>query len=209
MTIKGYYINPFNKYNNEFEELGYKKGNLNELLRIIKLNPLFCRDQKAISYDYFIKSISQDAVIYITDDENVSYNNYIVGCCTIYINIVRNSNITITGLCVPFSSDKKYGTVLLNIVKKLGEKIKSFVINLAAMDSNKDFYLKNGFTINKRYKPEVYNRLAPDSEINYDLDMIYTLNRVGGTFKKYKRTIKKYKRTIKKEKTKTKKRKLF
>ena len=42
----------------------------------------------AINYDYFIKSISQDAVIYITDDENVSYNNYIVGCCTLIARLI-------------------------------------------------------------------------------------------------------------------------
>jgi predicted GNAT family N-acyltransferase len=193
MTIEYYYINPFNKYNKAFEELGYKKGNINELLRIIKINPLFCRNQKAINYDYFIKSISQDAVIYITDDENVSYNNYIVGCCTLYINSSSNSNITITGICVPFSSEKKYGTLLLNAVKRIGEKIKSDVIYLGAKDSNKDFYLKNGFIINKRYKPEKYDRLAQESEIDYDVDMKYTLNLVGGKIKKHNSTNKKRK----------------
>ena len=78
MTIEYFYINPFVKYNNYFEELGCKKGNKNELLRIIKANPLYCRNQKAINYDYFLESISRDVVIYITYDERVSYNNYIV-----------------------------------------------------------------------------------------------------------------------------------
>jgi hypothetical protein len=187
MLIEYYYINPFVKHNNVLEELGCKKGNVNELLRVIKLNPKFCRNQKAINYDYFIKSLSQDVVIYITDGENTSYNNYIVGCCTIYINSSYNSNLTVTGICVPFSSEKKYGTLLLNMVKRLGEKIKSKQINLGAKDSNSNFYLKNGFKINKRYLPEKYNRFDSDSEIDYDVDMIYTFNYSGG---KKRKTIK-------------------
>jgi len=88
---------------------------------------------------------------------------------------------------------KKYGTLLLNVVKRIGEKIKSDVIYLGAKDSNKDFYLKNGFIINKRYKPEKYDRLAQESEIDYDVDMKYTLNLVGGKIKKHKSTNKKRK----------------
>ncbi len=182
MSIEYYYLNPFVKYNEIFEQLGCKKGNKNELLRVIKLNPKFCRNQKAINLDYLIESISRDVVIYITDGEGTSYNNYIVGAATIYLNSRYNNNITITGICVPFSSDKKYGTLLLNMIKNIGKKIGSKQINLAAKDSNADFYLKNGFTINKRYLPEMQSRSS--NEIDYDLDMIYTFNKTGGKKKK-------------------------
>ncbi len=182
MSIEYYYLNPFVKYNEIFEQLGCKKGNKNELLRVIKLNPKFCRNQKAINLDYLIESISQDVVIYITDGEGTSYNNYIVGAATVYINSRYNNNITITGICVPFSSDKKYGTLLLNMIKNIGTKIGSKQINLAAKDSNADFYLKNGFIINKRYLPEIRSRSS--DKIDYDLDMSYTLNKTGGKKRK-------------------------
>ena len=182
MSIEYYYLNPFVKYNEIFEQLGCKKGNKNELLRVIKLNPKFCRNQKAINLDYLIESISRDVVIYITDGEGTSYNNYIVGCATIYLNSRYNNNITITGICVPFSSDKKYGTLLLNMIKNIGKKIGSKQINLAAKDSNADFYLKNGFSINKRYLPEIQNRSS--NEIDYDLDMVYAFNKTGGKKRK-------------------------
>lgn len=182
MSIEYYYLNPFVKYNEIFEQLGCKKGNKNELLRVIKLNPKFCRNQKAINLDYLIESISQDVVIYITDGEGTSYNNYIVGTATIYLNSRYNNNITITGICVPFSSDKKYGTLLLNMIKNIGTKIGSKQINLAAKDSNADFYLKNGFIINKRYLPEIRSRSS--DKIDYDLDMVYTFNKTGGKKRK-------------------------
>jgi len=182
MSIEYYYLNPFVKYNEIFEQLGCKKGNKNELLRVIKLNPKFCRNQKAINLDYLIQSISRDVVIYITDGEGTSYNNYIVGCATIYLNSRYNNNITITGICVPFSSDKKYGTLLLNMIKNIGKKIGSKQINLAAKDSNADFYLKNGFSINKRYLPEIQSRSS--NEIDYDLDMVYAFNKTGGKKRK-------------------------
>ena len=196
MSIEYYYLNPFVKYNEIFEQLGCKKGNKNELLRVIKLNPKFCRNQKAINLDYLIQSISRDVVIYITDGEGTSYNNYIVGCATIYLNSRYNNNITITGICVPFSSDKKYGTLLLNMIKNIGTKIGSKQINLAAKDSNADFYLKNGFTINKKYLPEIRSRSS--DVIDYDLDMVYIFNKTGGKKRKtYKKRNNKLK-TIKK-----------
>ena len=34
--------------------------------------------------------------------------------------------------------------------------------------------------VDARLKPEVYDRRAPDSEIDYDLDMSHTINRTGG-----------------------------
>lgn len=197
MSIEYYYIDRLGKYSSVFEESGCKKGNKNELLRVIKLNPKFCRNQKAINLDYFIQSIDRDLVIYITDGEGTSYNNYIVGASTIYLNSRYNNNITITGICVPFSSDKKYGTLLLNMIKNIGKKIGSKQINLAAKDSNADFYLKNGFIIDERYLPEMQSRSS--NEIDYDLNMVYTFNKTGGKLKKRK--------TYKKRNNKTKTRK--
>jgi GNAT superfamily N-acetyltransferase len=191
MTIEYFYITPYVDYNAIFEESGCKKGNLDELLRIVKMNPAFCRNQKAIGYNYFTRILTSESVIYITDNEGVSYNNYIVGACAIRID-KKYTDINIIGLCVPFSSDKKYGTLLINKVKDITKKLGFKTIMLGAKDSNKEFYEKNGFFVTNRSKPEIYNRRAPDSEIDYDVDMSFTFNDRGGR-RKIRKTNKKRK----------------
>lgn len=181
MSIEYFYINPFPMYSSIFEKLSIKKGNKDELLSVIKNNPLFCRKQKAISYDYFIESIEKYISLYIKDNENI------VGCATFYKGKYYGDDTEITGICVPISSEKKYGTLLLNKLKEIANKFGSKKIGLAAKDSNKDFYLKNGFVVDARFKPEIYDRRAPDSEIDYDLDMSHTINRTGGNKKTNKK----------------------
>lgn len=177
-TIEYYYNNPFPMYNSTIQKLGIKKGNKDELLDVIKNNPLFCRDQKAIEYDYFVEGIEKYIALYIKDNENI------VGCATIYKGKYYGDDIEIIGICVPISSEKKYGTLLLNKIKEIANKFGSKKIGLSAKDSNKEFYLKNGFLIDARLKPEIYSRGVSDSEIDYDLDMSYTLNKTGGKKRK-------------------------
>ena len=129
---------------------------------------------KSKSYFIYLFYWKYWKIHFIKDDENI------VGCATFYKGKYYGDDTEITGICVPFSSEKKYGTLLLNKIKEIANKFGSKKIGLAAKDSNKDFYLKNGFVVDARLKPEVYDRRAPDSEIDYDLDMSHTINRTGG-----------------------------
>ena len=193
MAIEYYYTNPFTMYNSIFQKIGIIKGNKDELLSVVKNNPLFCRDQKAITNDYFIKTIEKELGLYIKDNGNI------VGCATFYKGKYYGDDTEITGICVPINSEKKYGTLLLNKIKEIASKFGSKKIGLSAKDSNKEFYLKNGFSVDARLKPEIYDTEVPDSEIDYDLDMSYTINRSGGKKKTNKK--RKYKSKTRKSKS--------
>ena len=129
------------QYLSTFEDIGCIPGDIHELIKQVKNNPQFCREQKAISYDFFLDSINNNTVIYITDD-----TDNIVGCCSIGIN---ESFIIIYGISVPVSYTKKRGTLLIQKIKELGYALKCSSITLAASESVKIFYEKNDFIVIK------------------------------------------------------------
>ena len=122
-----------------FENIECITGDIIELLKQVKNNPQFCRDQKAINYEYFLDSINNHTVIYITDE-----TDSIVGCCSIGIN---DTCIIIYGMSVPISCIKKRGTLLIQKVKELGYALKCTSITLAACKSVQTFYEKNEFVV--------------------------------------------------------------
>jgi len=126
-------------FSSVFENIECIPGDINELLKQVNNNPYFCRDQKAISYDYFLDSINNHTVIYITDD-----TDNIVGCCSIGIN---NKFIIIYGMSVPISCVNKRGTLLIQKVKELGYALKCSSITLATSETVKIFYEKNEFIV--------------------------------------------------------------
>lgn len=146
MTIYYYYLseNPDEEINdNIFLSSGCKLGNYNILYQQISLNPYFCRDQKGISYDYFLQNIGKNPTLYIVDNDITEPNKNIVGALFFYNDLF----IGIYGICVPTKSEKKYGTLLINKLKTIGYKLGAKGITLSTEKINVEFYKKNGFQI--------------------------------------------------------------
>ena len=130
------------QYSYAFENIGCIPGDVNELLKQVKNNPNFCRDQKALNYDYFVSSITNHTVIYMTDD-----TDNIVGCCSIGIIGINKTFIIIYGISVPETCVKKRGTLLIQKIKELGYSLKCSSITLATSEYVQVFYEKNGFAV--------------------------------------------------------------
>ena len=146
MTINYYYLseNPDEEINdNIFLSSGCKLGNYDTLYRQISSNPYFCKDEKGISYEYFLQNIGKEPTIYIIDNDIMDQTKNIVGALFFYTGLF----IGIYGICVPTKSEKKYGTLLINKLKTIGYKLGAKGINLSTEKINVEFYKKNGFQI--------------------------------------------------------------
>lgn len=127
------------KYSHIFENIGCIQGDINELIKQVKNNPNFCRDQVSINYEYFLDSINNHTVIYITDD-----TDNIVGCSSI---CVSESFIILYGIGVPISCVKNRGTILIKKIKELGYELKCNSIILSTSENVQLFYEKNDFIV--------------------------------------------------------------
>ena len=146
MTINYYYLseNPDEEINdNVFLSSGCKLGNYDILYKQISSNPYFCRDQKGISYEYFLQNIGKEPTIYIVDNDIIDQTKNIVGALFFYTGLF----IGIYGICVPTKSEKKYGTLLISKLKTIGYKLGAKGITLSTEKINLEFYKKNGFQI--------------------------------------------------------------
>jgi hypothetical protein len=145
------------KYSNTFRSLDCIEGDRNNLVAQVASVRDFCKDERAISYDYFIQSINKDTVLYIKSD-----NRNVLGCCSISINSL--DSITIYGICVPDRGIKGIGTALIDKLKELANSLDLISINLSADPSAQIFYLKNGF--------KIFNYKNSDSDSDSDNDII-------------------------------------
>ncbi len=146
MTIEYYYLsqNPDEEINDDiFLKSGCKLGNYNTLYQQISLNPTFCKDEKGISYKYFLEGVGKEPTIYIVDTDIIDHNKNIVGALFFYTGLF----IGIYGICVPTKSEKKYGTLLISKLKNIGYKLGAKGITLSTEKINLEFYKKNGFQI--------------------------------------------------------------
>lgn len=135
-----YVLSDANKrYSTQLADCDCVEGNRTDLITQIKRNENFCRDQQAISYDYFVDSLKQYSIIYI---QNNSDNN-ILGACSINL----DAFIIIYSICVPDHGIKGIGKLLLDNVKDIGNLIDAECIFLSAKSSVSGFYVKNGFII--------------------------------------------------------------
>jgi hypothetical protein len=123
---------------------------IDELINEIRENPTFCRSQEAITQSYFERKLYTDITIFIRDSD---FMNKIVGALTLELINHRDANypieIFISGLCVPSSSPKRYGTQLINKVKQLANVMSINGIYLEACRKNCNFYRKLGFRISE------------------------------------------------------------
>jgi len=136
-----YVLSEKNKqYFTQLANCGCVEGDKTELLTQVKDNKNFCRDQLAINYNYFVYCLTADiTIIYI---QNV-IDNKILGACSINLDRI----LVIYSMCVPDNGIKGIGTLLLDNIKCIGKLIDAERINLAANSSVREFYIKNGFTI--------------------------------------------------------------
>ena len=167
------------KYSDTFRSLDCVEGDRNNLVAQVTGARDFCKDERSISYDFFLQSINNNTVLYIkSDSENV------LGCCSISID--SPYNITIYGICVPDRGIKGIGTALIDKLKELANSLGLISINLSADPSAQTFYLKNGFKIFN------YKDSDSDSDIDSEYSMMrYTLTKGGKKTKKSKKTSKK------------------
>ena len=193
-----YYILPakYINYQNTLSSLNINKGNLTELLDQTSNNKLFCRedDKNDIDYNYFIELIklNNDICIYIVDNDLPSDKN-IAGCCIFSIeHFDEKDNISIWGICVPYSSSKKYGTQLLNKLKQFTKYSNIDNIQLSAGKNYINFYKKNDFI-------PLYN----DDEMDEESTPIPMIYHIKGGKKKNKRKIRNKSKRIKKLKRKS------
>jgi len=56
-------------YSKQFEDCGCVEGDRTDLITQIRSNPLFCRDQEAISYNYFVGTMEEYSIIYIYKEQ--------------------------------------------------------------------------------------------------------------------------------------------
>ena len=124
-------------YSTQLADYECVEGDRTKLLTQVRENEEFCRDQKAISYDYFIQSLSQYSCIYIENE-----SGKILGACSIGLGVY----IIVYAICVPVGGPG-IGTLLLNNVKSIGKVIGAVSIGLSADTSVYKFYERNGFTV--------------------------------------------------------------
>ena len=124
-------------YVSVFHEIGCIEGDRDYLYEEVNKNPLFCRDQKNIGYSYFLDSMKSRTCLYITDE-----NRIVLGACSIVI----SHEVIIYGICVPTSSLKGTGTLLINKLKQFASILNKGV-SLTATPLLQPFYEKNGFIV--------------------------------------------------------------
>ena len=175
------------RYSTQFEQCGCVEGNRADLIIQIKSNPQFCRDQTAISYDYFVNTLKNYTIIYIKNSDN-----NILGACSIKL----YTDIIIYGICVPYDdSIKGIGTILLDKVKCIGELMKANTIFLSAQPSVSRFYEKNGFVTNNE---DVYDE--DDFRRDTSISMTYKFEKTPAIGGKRKTASQKSKRKNKQRK---------
>ena len=141
MYVCCYGLSEYNKqYTNQLVDCGCIEGDRTELIRQIKSDKKFCRDEGAIGYRCFVNSLINDTFLYIKNE-----NNEILGACTLNL----GEYIILYGICVPDNRIIGIGTLLLNNLKSIGKLINATQITLSASESVQGFYEKNGFTFNK------------------------------------------------------------
>ena len=194
------------KYSDTFRTLYCIEGDRDNLVKQVSSARDFCKDERAISYGYFLQSINTDTVLYIKSD-----SGNVLGCCSISINYPEN--ISIYGICVPDRVNKGIGTALIDKLKEIANSLELHSIGLASLPSAQTFYLKNGFKIfdHKNRNRDIIDSDS-DSIIDSDSDngmhidseysmMRYTLPKAGKNkskkVNKYKKSKKSYKKAKK------------
>jgi len=162
------------EYSDTFRGLHCVEGDRNNLVAQVTDSRDFCKDERAISYEYFLQSIKKDTILYIKSD-----SGNVLGCCSICINSL--DYISIYGICVPDRGIKGIGTALIDKLKELSNRLGLTSINLSAEQSAQTFYLKNGFTIRN-------NDMYDDDDMydGYSM-MTYTSLKRGKKTKSYKK----------------------
>jgi len=161
------------EYSDTFRSLDCVEGDRNNLVAQVTDSRDFCKDERAISYEYFLQSIKRDTVLYIKSDIG-----NVLGCCSISIN--SPEYISIYGICVPDRGIKGIGTALIDKLKELANSLGLTSINLSTEPSAQTFYLKNGFKIREN---DMYDMNNDEYSI-----MIYTLLKGRKKTKSYKKS---------------------
>jgi len=155
------------------------EGDRDELVKQIEENKEFCRDQEAISHDYFCDTLKTATVIYIKNEEN-----NILGACSIYL----SEFIKIIGICVPpykEGSIKGIGTLLLNNVKCIGKLIGAKQITLMINSRGpRKFYEDNGFEQLTTFEEDEYDIDVNDTEHAIMIYKFQTTTKKRGTKKR-------------------------
>jgi len=175
-----YVLSDKNKiYSSQLEECGCVEGDIIELVTKIRSDENFCRDQKAISYHYFVNSLiisnfnSNVNVLYIKNESG----DKILGACS--INIANLGKfIIVYSICVPDNGIKGIGTLLLDNLKCIGRFIDATCISLSAHQSVCEFYIKNGFIV----EGDGYDEDNSTSMI-YNFEQMLSTIPKGGTIK--------------------------
>jgi hypothetical protein len=196
------------KYSDTFRTLACIEGDRNNLVEQVSSARDFCKDERAIGYEYFLQSINTDTVLYIESD-----SGNVLGCCSISINYP--DYISISGICVPNRGNKGIGTALIDKLKEIANSLELHTIGLSALPSAQTFYLKNGFKIfdHKNRNDDIIDSdndsiIDIDSDMHIDSEysmMRYTLPKAGKNkskkVNKYKKSKKSYKKVNKSKKS--------
>jgi len=132
-------------YSTQLSHCDCVEGDRTDLVTQIESDKNFCRGrQPAMNYDFFVKTLKMNTVIYIKNESD----NKILGACSIDIEKKKNLDISIilSTICVPDNGNKGIGTLLIDKVKYIGKLIDAKDIKLSAQLSVIEFYKKNGFT---------------------------------------------------------------
>jgi hypothetical protein len=157
---------------------------------------------------YFVETLKNFNIIYVQDSDTK-----ILGACS--INLCPPTTILIQGICVPEGIIKGIGTILLNIVKCIGEKIHAKTISIYINKSVSGFYEKNGFVESSVKRGVMVCDRGLDGEDGENVSMIFNLpqSSQGGkrktTSQKSKRKNKQRKITKKRNRISSKKRKYY
>jgi hypothetical protein len=174
-------IETFQKYKFSCEKTEMSFRNIQEK---INENKHFCREESSIKLSDLTSYITYGISFFIHEEE-------IKGLVTFTVNV---NKITITGLCVP-EKYKGNGKILIEAVKSFAVENGITQIKLTCYGDVFNFYLKQGFNIEKR--GEIYDSDDEDEVIATSYDMIYIIPSGGRKRKQTKRK----KRRIKSKKS--------
>jgi hypothetical protein len=129
-------------YADTFRSLDCVEGDRTKLIKEVEGEQDFCKGQNksAIDYDFFLKSITENTVLYIKSEIG-----NVLGCCSISINFPENISISV--ICVPDRGVKGIGTSLIDKLKEFAKSLSVPSIGAVLDPSVQTFYLKNGFKI--------------------------------------------------------------
>jgi GNAT superfamily N-acetyltransferase len=172
------YYHPSKKvYSNCIYEIEKTDMNASEIIEQIKLNRVFCRDEKSINRQELSSYVSDGITFFI-------YDGVLKGLINFDINM---GAISVRGLCVP-EEYKGNGTVLINAVKSFASTNDMSRINLTSYGDVHNFYKKQGFAIEE--ENDTYDSDDEFVSTSYNMVFLSKGKRKRKTKTKHKRKLK-------------------